>query len=72
MRRTKKDVAKDIVLPRPCTARSRFFPLPPLDVDALLRNPGFIAFYDDFVAVLTELYYAKPILIQGMLHVPAK
>ena len=45
--------------------KSRFFQ-PKLDLDAILADPAFLLFYHDFLAVFADLYYAKPILIQGM------
>ncbi|KAI0665443.1 DNA glycosylase [Trametes maxima] len=45
-------------------ARSRYFPTPHIELDALLVNPGFLCFYEEFVCAMHELYEAKPILIQ--------
>lgn len=43
---------------------SRFFSSR-IDMDALMSDPAFCSFYDEFVAAMVDLYYAKPILIQG-------
>ncbi|KAI0364267.1 hypothetical protein BV20DRAFT_871326 [Pilatotrama ljubarskyi] len=51
------------------TAKSRFFPAPRMDLDALLSNPSFLCFYEDVVQAMHGLYEAKPILIQE--HVAA-
>ncbi|KAI0642479.1 DNA glycosylase [Trametes meyenii] len=48
----------------PWSARSRYFPSPHIELDALLGNPGFLCFYEEFLRAMHELYEAKPILIQ--------
>lgn len=54
------------LLAQPCwTNKSRFFPPSKVDLNALLANPAFLSFYEEFVLALHELYMAKPILIQG-------
>lgn len=54
------------LLAQPCwTNKSRFFPPSKVDLNALLANPAFLCFYEEFVLALHELYMAKPILIQG-------
>ncbi|KAI0773661.1 DNA glycosylase [Fomes fomentarius] len=50
----------------PLPAKSRFFQNTP-DPDALLSDPAFNSFCQDFIAAFLELYYAKPILIQEYL-----
>lgn len=57
-----EDVLLDFV---PCASASHFFP--PANPSALLLDPTFRIFYEDFIAAMLDLYYAKPILIQGIL-----
>ncbi|KAH9917696.1 DNA glycosylase [Epithele typhae] len=68
-KRRKPSSPKQTVIPHPATAKSRFFPRPPIDIDSYLKDPRFVCFYEDFVAAMTALYHAKPILIQD--HVSA-
>lgn len=70
-----QQTAQTYLLAQPCwTNKSRFFPPSKVDLNALLANPAFLCFYEEFVLALHELYMAKPILIQGqycvMLSVP--
>ncbi|KAI0739214.1 DNA glycosylase [Daedaleopsis nitida] len=51
------------VLCAPLPTKSRFFDHP-ADYDALISNPAFNAFYQEFTSAWLELYYAKPILVQ--------
>ena len=55
----------NIVLPDTLVVRSRFFPDTKPDIGNLLKNPGFVNFYEDFVTAMTGLFHSKPILIQG-------
>ncbi len=48
----------------PLPAKSRFFQNTP-DPDALLSDPAFNNFCQDFTTAFLDLYNAKPILIQG-------
>ncbi|KAI1787837.1 DNA glycosylase [Ganoderma leucocontextum] len=51
---------------------SHFFQ-PKLDLDAILADPAFLLFYDDFISAMLDLYYAKPLLIQDYVsHSPWK
>ncbi|EJF55730.1 hypothetical protein DICSQDRAFT_73043 [Dichomitus squalens LYAD-421 SS1] len=46
---------------------------PKLDIDGLLSDPSFTAFYEQFVSSMLDLFYAKPLLIQEyVLHSPWK
>ncbi|RDX41425.1 hypothetical protein OH76DRAFT_218824 [Lentinus brumalis] len=47
----------------PSDRNSRFFP-PVVDIDELKSDSSFCAFYEDFVAAMTDLYCMKPTLIQ--------
>ncbi|KAI0687938.1 DNA glycosylase [Cerioporus squamosus] len=70
--------------PRATTMRTRSCPSeratspvassrPRLDIPSLVSDAAFCAFYDDFLSAMTELYHAKPILIQDYVsHSPWK
>lgn len=65
-----QETAQTHLLAQPCwTNKSRFFPPSKVDLNALLANPAFLCFYEEFLLALHELYMAKPILIQGRYRV---